>query len=203
MGCGMSKYDPEDSVLFCEFNPRQNNLHPIDQDACSDNKADHLCQNSITSPAKENERGLETKELETEKEPGKKVSTAKAVPEEEGLHHEEIEVSRQNHEEEEEEENELFNEREDSITAPASPSFRDCLIGPGSPSFRLYCRDSDSKGSSKNDDNGDEAKGESESRKESSLDFDKGSRTKVAKKKRKGRRLLKNILHNGRPAGAK
>ena len=145
MGCGMSKYVPEDSVLFCGMS----------KDACSDNKAYHHCQNSITSPAKENERGLETKEVETEKEPGKKVSTAKAVPEEEGLHHEEIEVSRQNHEEEEEEEeeeeNELFNEREDSITAPASPSFRDCLIGPGSPSFRLYCRYSDSKGSSKND----------------------------------------------------
>lgn len=63
MGCGMSKYAPENSVLFCEFNPRQNNLHPIDQDVCSDNKADHH------SPAKENQRGLETKEVETEKEP--------------------------------------------------------------------------------------------------------------------------------------
>lgn len=81
------------------------------------------------------------------------MSTAKAVPEEEGLRHEEIKLSRQNHEEEEEEEeeNELFNEREDSISAPASPSFRDCIIGPGSLSFRMYCRDSDSKGSSKND----------------------------------------------------
>ncbi|XP_065620303.1 uncharacterized protein LOC136063602 [Quercus suber] len=170
MGCGMSKYDPEDSVLFCKFNARQNNLHPIDQNACSDNKADHHCQNSITSPAKENERELETKELETEKEPRKKVSTAKAVPEEEGLHHEEIEVSKQNHEEEEEE-NELFNEREDCITAPASPSLRDCIIGPGSPSFRLYCRDSDSKGSSKNDGFQNQSSQEKEKRKKITKEY--------------------------------
>ena len=33
--------------------------------------------------------------------------------------------------------------------------------------------------------------------------FYQGSRTKVAKKKRKERRSVKNILHKGRPEGAK
>ncbi|KAE8021285.1 hypothetical protein FH972_007190 [Carpinus fangiana] len=173
MGCGISNFGIENLAVPGCFtnNLHQHNVQPTNYEDADDARKQTLkkiktrCVDSDDSMEKKEEPENEKEELE-------------------GLRKEKIEEHRQSIDQDEE--TELCDEREDSLMASVSPS------------FRVYCLDSDSENSSKKF--GDGAKSENESK--VCLDSDKVSTIQIDNKERK-RRRFRSVLKKARPAGKK